>query len=154
MASQARYIQFDRTESGVQIAIDTGEDSIFLWYSKNSSQDPDPETVGVHTHGDEVDETIVMLSGEGYYLHGKTPDTMVKSPYEAPCVLYLPAGEYHRIVTTGEGEQESVLMYSPAGARIDKFADVIGRARHAEVRFAELPEMELPSEPPTGLPER
>lgn len=30
-ASEARCISFDRNKSGVQIVMDTGEDSIFLW---------------------------------------------------------------------------------------------------------------------------
>ena len=154
MASGARYIPFDRNKSGVQIAMDTGEDSIFLWYRKDASGGPVPETIAVHTHGDEVDETIVMLSGEGYYLHGKTPDTMVKSPFKAPCVLYLPAGEYHRIVTTSEAERESVLMYSPAGSKIDRFANVIARAHGSEVKLADLREEELPAEPASPYPHR
>ena len=154
MASGARYIPFDRDTSGVQIAMDTGEDSIFLWYSKGRASDPIPETVAVHTHGDEVDETIVMLSGEGYYLHGETLDTVVKSSFRAPCVLYLPAGEYHRIVTISQGERESVLMYSPAGSKIDRFVNVIARAHQGEVKFADLREEELPAEPTTPRPDR
>jgi len=146
MASGARCISFDRSKSGVQIVMDTGEDSIFLWYRKESPPQSEPDLVGVHIHDDEVDETIVVFSGEGYYLHGKTPDTMVKSPFKAPCLLYLPANEYHRIVNTGEAEHESVLMYSPGGCRLDRFADVIARARHGEVRLADLPEEELPAQ--------
>ena len=146
MASEARCISFDRNKSGVQIVMDTGEDSIFLWYRKESLPWPELDTVGVHIHDDEVDETIVVFSGEGYYLHGKTPDAMVKTPFKAPCLLYLPANEYHPIVNTGETEHESVLMYSPGGCRNDGFADVIARARHDEVRLADLLEQELPAE--------
>lgn len=154
MASGARCISLDPNENGVQIAIDTGEDSIFLWYNKGPVVEPQSDTVSVHTHGGEVDETIVIAKGEGYYLHGKTPETMVKSPFKAPCVLYLPADEYHRIVNTGDVGNEGVLMYSLAGARIDKFSDVIGRAVGAEVRFADLPVEELLAESAVPLPRR
>jgi len=146
MASGARIISIDPDDPGVQIVFDTGEDSMFLWYRKDAEVAPEPDMVGVHTHGGEVDETIVMIKGEGYYLHGKTPETVVKSPFKAPCLLYLPADEYHRIINTGDVGHEGVLMYSLAGATIEKFSKVIGRAVGAQLKFAELPVEELPAE--------
>jgi hypothetical protein len=99
--------------------------------------------VPVHMH-DEVDETIVVLDSEGYYLHGRTPEEIVKTPFKGPCLLYLPAGEYHRIVTTSEGAHEAILMYSKAGARIDPFDEVIQRAHGGvSVELAEIPVVNL-----------
>jgi hypothetical protein len=63
---------------------------------------------------------------------------------KGPCLLYLPAGEYHRIVTTSAGSHEAVLIYTQAGSVIDRFDEVIGRAHGGvSVEFARLPEVQL-----------
>ena len=152
MTGRARIIPFERQgvkSSGPRHAVlggklfDTGEDSIFVMHGRGPSWDTDPETVPVHMH-DEVDELIIIIDErEGYYLHGKTPETMVKSRFKGPCILYLPAREYHRIVTTSEGEFESFLTYSPAGTVLDRFDAIFSRAVHAEVTMASLPEEPL-----------
>jgi hypothetical protein len=93
---------------------------------------------------DDVDETIVVFDGEGYYLHGPTPEEIVKTPFKGPCLLYLPTGEYHRIVTTSDGIHEAILMYTKVGATIDPFDQVIARAHGGvAVNFATLPEVSL-----------
>jgi hypothetical protein len=139
MPGRARVVPFERKVSGRVNLLDTGEDSLFCWYSYNESWDRSPVMVPVHMH-DEVDETIVVFDSEGYYLHGPTPDEIVKTPFKGPCLLYLPAGEYHRIVTTSEGSHEAILMYSKVGATIDRFDDVIKRAHgDVSVEFAKLP---------------
>src|ERR1051326_7491520 len=107
MTGQARVVPFERESLGRVHLMDTGEDSIFCWYSFGESWDRSPVNVPVHMH-DDVDETIVLLSSEGYYLHGPTPEEVVKTPFKAPCLLYLPAGEYHRIVTTSPGAHEAI----------------------------------------------
>jgi hypothetical protein len=123
--------------------MDTGEDSIFCWYSYGESWDRNPIMVPVHLH-DDVDETIVLLDSEGYYLHGPTPQEIVKTPFKGPCLLYLPAGEYHRIVTTSAGAHEAILMYTKAGTTIDPFDAVIKRAHgDVSVELATLPEVPL-----------
>jgi hypothetical protein len=143
MAGKARVVPFERQVAGRVHLMDTGEDSIFCWYSYNESWDRNPTMVPVHKH-DDVDETIVVLDAEGYYLHGPSPEEIVKSPFKGPCLLYLPAGEYHRIVTTSAGSHEAVLIYTMAGSVIDRFDEVIGRAHGGvSVEFARLPEVQL-----------
>lgn len=146
MTGRARYIKLDRQMVGPVNVVDTGEDSIYLMHGNGPSWDRDPDEVPVHMHV-EVDEMIVMLDHqEGYYLHGKSPESMVKSPFKAPCVLMLPAGEYHRIVTTSEGQGESLLTYTAANSTLETFDDEIARAVHAKVKLADLPTEELPVE--------
>jgi hypothetical protein len=143
MGGPARVVEFEREVAGRVHLMDTGEDSIFCWYSYGPSWDRDPVDVPVHMH-DEVDETIVVFSSEGYYLHGPTPEEVVKTPFKGPCMLYLPAGEYHRIVTTSPGSHEAVLIYTKVGARLDPFDDVIKRAHGGvSVKLAELAEVPL-----------
>ncbi len=143
MPGKAQVVPFERKLLGRVNLIDTGEDSIFCWYSYGESWDRSPAMVPVHLH-DEVDETIVVLDSEGFYLHGPTPEEIVRTPFKGPCLLYLPAGEYHRIVTTSVGAHEAVLMYTKVGAIVDKFDNVIGRAHgDVSVEFAKLPVVEL-----------
>ena len=143
MPGKARIVPFERKLVGRAMLMDTGEDSIFCWYSFGESWDRSPVTVPVHMH-DDVDETIVILDSEGYYLHGPTPEEIVKSPFKGPCLLYLPAGEYHRIVTTSEGKHESILIYTKVGSIVDQFEQVIKRAHgNVSVDFARLPEVPL-----------
>jgi hypothetical protein len=144
MPGKARVVPFERRVAGRVHLLDTGDDSIFCWYSYNESWDRSPVIVPVHKH-DDVDETIVLWDGEGFYVHGPTPEEMVKTPFKGPCLLYLPAGEYHRIVTTSAGSHEAILMYSKAGSIIDPFDEVIQRAHGGvSVEFARLPEVPLP----------
>jgi hypothetical protein len=147
MRSGAFVVPFERMKRGRQVLMDTGRDSIFLWYSCGESWDRNPATVEVHKH-DDVDETIILFEGEGYYLHGPTPDEMVKTPWKAPCLLWMPAGEYHRIVTTSEGATESILIYTPTRTYIDPFEQTIKRATFGgEVEFATLPVVPLNRDP-------
>src|ERR1035437_2223656 len=143
MPGKARVVPFERKLLGRVNLLDTGEDSIFCWYSYGESWDRDPVMVPVHMH-EEVDETIVVFDSEGFYLHGLTLEEMVRTPFKGPCLLYLPAGEYHRIVTTSAGAHEAVLMYTKVGAIVDGFDNVFGRS-HADVsvELAKLPVVEL-----------
>lgn len=148
VTGRARYIKLDRQQAGPTNVMDTGEDSIYLMHSRGRSWDRHPDEVPVHMHI-EVDEMIIMLDDqEGFYLHGKSLDSMVKTPYKAPCVLMLPAGEYHRIVTTSDGEGESLLTYTLADSTLETFDDAFDRAVHAKVTLADLPLEELPVEHP------
>ena len=148
MTGRARYIKLDRQPNGPVNVVDTGEDSIYLMHGRGPSWDRQPDEVPVHMHM-EVDEMIIMLDQqEGFYLHGTSPDSMVKTPFEAPCVLMLPAGEYHRIVTTSEGDGESLLTYTAAGSTLEMFDVAFDRAVHAKVKLADLPLEGLPGELP------
>lgn len=139
MVSEAYVVPFQREAKGLTVLIDTGKDSVFMWYSFGESWNRAPETVKVHKH-DDVDETIILLDGEGYYLHGPTIEEVVKTPWKAPCVIWMPAGDYHRIVTTSEGAKESILMYTAARTYIDPFDITSKRAIiGGDVAFAELP---------------
>lgn len=144
MTGRARYVKLNRQQAGPTNVVDTGEDSIYLMHGRGPSWDRHPDEVPVHMHV-EVDEMIIMLDDqEGYYLHGTSPDSMVKSPFRAPCVLMLPAGEYHRIVTTSDGEGESLLTYTSANSTLETFDDAFDRAVHAKVVFDDLPLDKLP----------
>jgi hypothetical protein len=152
MPSTACIIPFERFLPGRQHVVDTGGDSIMVWYTSAEAKDhiPDPETVAVHKH-DDVDETIIMLTGEGFYLHGPTVDAMVKTPWKAPCLIWMPAGDFHRIVTTttGIGPAESFLFYTLARTYLDQFDRTIKRAvGGGEVNFESLPVVPLTTMPP------
>ena len=130
--------------------VDTGDDSIYVMHGRGASWDRHPEDVPVHVYAD-VDEMIIMLEQqEGFYLHGSTPETTTNTPFEAPCVLMLPAGEYHNIVTTREGESESFLTYTDANSIIKKIDIEFARAKHAKVKLADLPVEELTAEIPVS----
>ena len=147
MASSARVIPFERMQPGRQVLLDSGEDSIFLWYSFDESWDRTPRTVAVHKH-DDVDETIILFEGEGFYLHGPTLEEVVKSPWKGPCMLWMPAGEYHRVVTTSAGHKEAILIYTPTRTYIDPFDKTIQRAVSGEVDFDHLPVVPIHVDPP------
>ena len=150
MTGRARYIKLDRQKPGPTNVVDTGEDSIYVMHGRGASWDRHPEEVPVHVHA-EVDEMIIMLDHqEGFYLHGSTPETMTKTPFEAPCVLMLPAGEYHRIVTTSEGEGEKILTYTAGNSTIEKFSVEFARAVHTTVKLADLPVEKLAAEIPVS----
>jgi hypothetical protein len=139
MPSEAFVVPFERGVTGRQTLMDTGQDGLFLWYSSTESWNRDPVEVAVHKH-DDVDEAIVMLDGEGFYLHGPTPGEVVRTPWRGPCLLWMPAGDYHRIVVTSPGTHEALLLYTAAGSRLDTFATTIARAvAGGSVPFADLP---------------
>ncbi len=110
--------------------IDTGDDSIMVMYGYGESWDRSPVNVEVHNH-EGVDETIYMDSGEGYFLHGETPETMVKTPWKGPCILFMPAKVFHRVVTTSAGKRRSILTYTSANATVPTF----DKARNGDQRF-------------------
>lgn len=150
MTERVRYIKLDRQNPGPTNMADFGEDSIYVMHSRGASLDRHPEEVPVQVHT-EVDEMIILLDHqEGFYLHGSTPKTMTKTPFESPCVLMQPAGEYHRIVTISEGEGESILTYTDKNSTIEKFDVEIARAEHATVKPANLPVENFPAEIPVS----
>jgi hypothetical protein len=147
MASEARVVPFQREVKDLVVLMDTGKDSVFMWYGYGESRDRSPEAVKVHKH-DDVDETIILLDGEGYYLHGPTLEDVVKTPWEAPCVIWRSADDYHRIVTTSAGARESILMYTAARTYVDPFNIMFKRAIiGGDVAFAALPVVPLDRHP-------
>ncbi len=143
MTTSEFIVEFDDTITGRQVLIDTGDDSLFLWYNVDLSWDTNPTKVAMHKHS-EVDETIIMLSGEGYYLHGGDQATVVKTRWKAPCLIWMPANRYHRIVVTSKELGKSILIYSPSQTPLDTFANIIGRATTGvEVVLADLPEKSI-----------
>jgi hypothetical protein len=127
--------------------MDTGQDGLFLWYSCGESWDRDPVEVAVHKH-DDVDEAIVLLDGEGFYLHGPTPEAVVRTPWRGPCLLWMPAGDFHRVVVTSPGRHEALLLYTAAGSRLAPFAETIARAvGGGSVPFPSLPIVPLDRAP-------
>lgn len=143
MTTSEFIVEFDDTITGRQVLIDTGDDSLFLWYNVDLSWDTNPTKVAMHKHS-EVDETIIMLSGEGFYLHGGDQATVVKTRWKAPCLIWMPADRYHRIVVTSKELGKSILIYSPSKTPLDTFAKIIGRATTGvEVVLADLPEKSI-----------
>lgn len=115
---KARTILLDPKNGSMPI--DTGEDSIMVMYGYGKSWGLKPVDVEVHNH-EGVDETIYIESGAGYFLHGTAPKTMVKTPWRGPCILFMPAKMYHRVVTTSPGKRKSILTYTRAGAVVPAF---------------------------------
>ena len=72
MTTSEFIVEFDDTITGRQHLIDTGDDSLFLWYNVDLSWDTNPTKVAMHKHS-EVDETIIMLSGEGLAIASTKP---------------------------------------------------------------------------------
>lgn len=143
MTSGEFVVEFDDSTTGRQVLIDTGDDSLFLWYNNDLSWDTNPTKVAMHKHA-EVDETIIMLSGEGFYLHGGDQSTVVKTHWKAPCLIWMPADRYHRIVVTSKELSKSILIYSPSKTPLDTFANIIGRATSGvEVVFSDIPEKSI-----------
>ena len=139
MASRAKVILLNNEKGSMPI--DTGEDSIMVMYSYGESWNRNPETVRVHNHED-VDETIYVESGEGWFLHGESPETMMKTPWKGPCILFMPAKIYHRVVTTSAGKRRSVLTYTKAGAVIPVFENARVSDKAFDVVLRDLKEGE------------
>ena len=118
MASRAGVILLDTDKSSMPM--DTGVDGIMVMYGYGESWDRNPKTVQAHCHQD-VDEMIYIESGEGWFLHGDGPGSMKKTPWKGPCILWMPAKAYHRVVTTSAGKNRSVLTYTKSGAVIPVF---------------------------------
>ncbi|MEM2906040.1 MAG: hypothetical protein QW057_06360 [Candidatus Bathyarchaeia archaeon] len=144
MSPKARVILLD-PERG-SMPLDTGEDSIMVMYGVGESEAASPpETISVGYHED-WDEMIYIDSGEGYFIHGEGPETMMKTPWKGPCLLWMAAKTYHRVVTTSPGKRRSILTYTRAGAVVPRFQDAVKQgAKSLTVVFKGLPE---------GKPER
>ena len=59
--------------------------------SRGRSWDRAPVEVDVHSHSD-VDEFIVIDSGEGFLLNGPDLESVTLTPFRGPCVIVMPAG--------------------------------------------------------------
>ena len=140
MTSSEFVVEFDDNTTGRQVLIDTGNDSLFLWYNNDLSWDTNPTKVAMHKHA-EVDEAIIMFTGEGFFLHGEDQSTVVKTRWKAPCLIWMPSDRYHRIVVTSKELSKSILLYTPSKTPLDAFKEIIGRATSGvEVVFSEIPE--------------
>ena len=137
MASKAKVILLDVDKGSMPV--DTGEDSIMVMYGYGESWDRNPQIVQVHCHRD-VDETIYIESGEGWFLHGDSPKTMTKTPWQGPCILWMPAKVYHRVVITSAGKRHSVLTYTRADAVIPVFEKARVDDKSFDVELRDLKE--------------
>ena len=93
------------------LPLDTGSDTLFVMASRGRSWDRAPIEVPVHRHDDE-DEYIVLGGGEGWLLNGPSPATVQRVPFRGPCLLVMPAGNFHRVVREDDDVVDSVLVYA------------------------------------------
>ena len=119
-------IAYDQPEDGYVLPIDTGEDSIFVMISRGRSWDRAPAEVAVHSHSD-VDEFIVIDSGEGYLLNGPDLESVTLTPFRGPCVIVMPAGAFHRIVRTDDETTDSILIYTDRRSVVPRYEHVMAR---------------------------
>jgi hypothetical protein len=124
---RVRIIPFQSPENGGFNVLDTGQDSLFAVVVHGRSWNRAPVDVFVHRH-DEADELILIDVGEGWILDGPTPDQVTRTPYQAPCVLVLPGGGYHRIVRTDEPPQNAILVYPDPLAVVERYAGILERS--------------------------
>lgn len=93
------------------LPLDTGSDTLFVMASRGRSWDRAPIEVPVHRHDDE-DEYIVLAGGAGWLLNGPSPETVQRVPFRGPCLLVMPAGNFHRVVREDDDVVSSVLVYA------------------------------------------
>src|SRR5206468_11561240 len=82
--------------------------------------------VDVHSHSD-VDEFIVIESGEGYLLNGPDLASVSLTPFRGPCVIVMPAGAFHRIVRTDDETVDSILIYADRRAVVPRYETIMAR---------------------------
>jgi uncharacterized cupin superfamily protein len=131
-----RVIAYEQPEDGYVLPLDTGEDSLFMMISRGRSWDRAPVEVDVHSHSD-VDEFIVIDSGEGYLLNGPDLASVTRTPFRGPCVIVMPAGAFHRIVRTDDETVDSILIYTDRRAVVPRYDAVMARTRVVPVAGGE-----------------
>jgi uncharacterized cupin superfamily protein len=124
--SAVRVIGYQQPEDGYVLPLDTGEDSLFVMISRGRSWDRAPVEVDVHSHAD-VDEFIVIDSGEGYLLNGPDLGSVTLTPFRGPAVIVMPAGAFHRIVRTDDEATDSILVYADRRAVVPRYARIMER---------------------------
>jgi hypothetical protein len=140
-----RVLPFEPAPEGeLPLPLDTGRDSLFIMANPPraevagaadaASRTPElPEFVDVHRHPD-VDEYIIRENGAGYLLNGPLPATVTRTPFQAPCVIIMPAGAFHRIVQTDDPGGSSILVYADRRAVVERYEVIM--ARTSVARFA------------------
>lgn len=127
-----RVIAYDQPADGYVLPLDTGRDSIFVMISRGRSWDRRPAQVDVHSHAD-VDEFIVIESGEGYLLNGPDLGSVTLTPFRGPAVIVMPAGAFHRIVRTDDEVVDSALIYTDRRAVVPRYPQIMQRTRFVAV---------------------
>lgn len=123
-ARPVRVLPYPQPENGYTLPLDTGEDTLFVMASRGASWDRAPVDVPVHRHDDE-DEYIVLAGGEGWLLNGPTPETVKKVRYAGPCLLVMPAGNFHRVVREDGDIVDSVLVYAHRRALAAPWEEIV-----------------------------
>ena len=129
-------IPYEQPEDGYVLPLDTGEDSLFVMISRGRSWDRAPIEVDVHSHSD-VDEFIVIESGEGYLLNGPELSSVTRTPFRGPCVIVMPAGAFHRIVRTDDETVDSILIYTDRRAVLPSYDVIMARTTVVSVADGE-----------------
>jgi hypothetical protein len=122
----ARVIPYQPPDDGYVLPLDSGSDSLFVMISRGRSWDRAPVEVPVHRHDDE-DELILIDAGEGWLLNGPAPDSVARTPFRGPCLLVMPAGNFHRVVRTDDAVVDSVLVYAHRSAVVPAWAGILER---------------------------
>jgi hypothetical protein len=127
-----RVIAYEQPADGYVLPLDTGRDSIFVMISRGRSWGRQPTEVDVHSHAD-VDEFIVIESGEGYLLNGPDLGSVTLTPFRGPAVIVMPAGAFHRIVRTDDEVVDSVLIYTDRQAVVPRYPQIMERTTFVPV---------------------
>lgn len=69
-----------------------------------------PQAIPPHYHS-QYEETMYVLSGEGQYRVGPSPEEMRSFPIKPGSCLYMPAGYYHQLVVEGDEPMRLLASY-------------------------------------------
>jgi len=117
---------------GVRVALDTlvtGHPSTMVGFGATLAFDPNGPKPEPHFH-EEIDEIIIVLTGEGYAILGETREAARWVPIKAPCVVFAAAGHWHLVVNTSETPMEKIFVYAKADAHLPAFETVLSELTH------------------------
>ena len=128
--------------SGLELLLDTGLDSICIvrigddaWDRGGAGADGPLE---VHAH-EGYDEAVVLRTGAGTLHHGPDPSTIASDRFEAPVVLVLPAGTWHRVEPDRGVPTVGLGYFTRAGTTIEPFSRQLELLTRGDVTFADRP---------------
>lgn len=110
--------------------------SIVVLHNMIPPTDLSQGTVALHRHED-VDEVIYCIEGEGIALVGPSKADVKEIPFKGPCLIFAPANYYHRVVNRTGKNIETLVLYSPKGAQLRSFEEIIGSAEVIEMQASE-----------------
>jgi hypothetical protein len=126
----ARVVPYEQPVDGEVLVLDTGSDTLLVGASRGRSWDRAPVDVPVHRH-DLEDELVVLDAGEGWLLSGRTPDSVTRTAWRAPCVLVMPAGSFHQVVRTDDAVANVIVVHTHRNAVTASWDGIAGEMRIA-----------------------